>query len=216
MKEGLLAGRSRLSWGIVVSAVVLVICLRVVISGSSALEEGEAAVSSGDELGATVLLRESLSWYMPLASWREPAAEALWSLYERQASRGDLEAAVRTLSAIRSGVISGQGLFRHDGELLERVHDVLPGLMARWEASAAKQDGRDEPGLLADREAYFARLLAREVRPDRGWGLLAVLGFAVWMGAAFVAAGRGAGERLRPLIASAVGLALFLIGVGYA
>ena len=208
--------RAWLGWLAVVGTLFLVVVIRVGVSGSSSLEAGQTALASGDEVGATAHLRESVSWYLPWGPWRSVAMEDLWSLYEKQAARGDLPAAVRTLSALRSGVVAGQGLVRSDGEQLDRVHAVLPGLMARWEAQAAEEEGRRTPGPMAEREAHFSRLLDQDARPQRGWGLLAVLGFGLWIGGGIYATGKDGAERIRPLVASVGGLVLFLVGLGLA
>jgi hypothetical protein len=202
--------------GVVLVVVIVVVCLRVGWSGMSSLDAGQHALAAGDEVGATAKLREALGWYLPVAPWRTAAAEDLWGLYETQAARGDLPSAVTTLSALRSGVLAGHGLFRPDGDLLERVHGVLPGLMARWEVDAARSEGRREPGPLGDREAHFSGVLERDVRPGRGWGFLAALGFLLWIGAALYATGHEGRARIQALAASAAGLALFLVGLGFA
>ena len=86
---------------------------RVTTSGLDALEDGQTALAQGNELGATVALREAVSWYLPLhAPWREEAANTLWALHETQLAEGRLPDAVRSLQSLRAGLRSADSIIR--------------------------------------------------------------------------------------------------------
>ena len=70
--------------------------------------------------------------------------------------------------------------------------------------------------LYIERTAHHARLLARDERPARPWGVLAVLGFFVWVGAGVRGLNMDQGGRRGLLALSAVGLVAFLTGVALA
>ncbi|MCB9727512.1 MAG: hypothetical protein H6744_02330 [Deltaproteobacteria bacterium] len=208
-------GRWRL--GLLVALGVLgAMGLRTAVSGSQARRLGMEQLAAGEELGATMALREAVSWYLPLAWWREDAIEALWSLHERQVAAGRLPEAVRTLNALRGGLFAARSLVHPDGDWLARVDGALAPLLARWEAEAASTQGRAAPGTLEDRQAWFAATLARPTRPSRAFGLLAVLGFLGWVAATWRGLGREGRERWRWLGAGALGFTAFLLGVALA
>ncbi len=203
-------------WGLVVAAVVVCVVVRVVVSGSGALERGESALRAGDELAATVALREAVAWYLPLAPWRVAAAEALWALHERQLVDARVADAVRTLQSLRSGFFAARSLVHPDEEALARVDGALPALMATWEAEAAAGEGRSSPGPRAEREAFFASRLTEDARPARGWSVLALLGFALWIGATLTATRRAGRARWVALGVAVAAFAGFLAGVALA
>jgi hypothetical protein len=196
--------------------VVGAVGVRTVVSGTRALDRGLERVAAGDEPGAAMFLREAVSWYLPLAWWREDAIEALWALQARQAEQGRLPDAVSTLNALRGGLFAARSVIHPDGDWLARVDAALPPLLARWEAEAASAERRASPGPLGAREGDFAALLARDPRPSRGFGSLAVVGFLLWVGATWRGLGRDGGERWRWLGAGLLGLLAFLAGVAFA
>lgn len=196
--------------------VVGAVSVRTVVSGTRALERGQERVAAGDETGAAMFLREAVSWYLPLAWWREDAIEGLWTLQARQAEQGRLPDAVSTLNALRGGLFAARSVIHPDGDWLARVDAALAPLLARWEAESASTERRASPGPLSEREAEFAAILARPTRPSRGFGSLAVVGFIAWVSATWTGLGRSGRERWRWLGAGAVGLLAFLAGVALA
>jgi hypothetical protein len=201
---------------LVLAVVLGAVCVRTVVSGTAARERGLGLLAAGDEVGAALALREATSWYMPLGWWRADAIEALWALHERQAAEGRLPDAVSTLSSLRAGLFAARSVLHPDGDWLARVDGALAPLMARWEAAAATAEGRSAPGALAERQAWFAATLARPTRPSRGFGLLGVLGFALWVAATWRGLSHEGRSRWRWLGAGALGLVAFLAGVGLA
>jgi hypothetical protein len=173
--------------------------------------------AAGNELRATVAYREAVSWYLPLvAPWRDEAADALWTLHRTQLEAKRLPAAVQSLQSLRAGLRSADSLWRPDGALKARVDATLAPLMAQWEAQDARASGRQSPGELTARTAHHAALLAQDERPSRAWGLLAVLGFGLWVGAAIRGLDREGSARARLLALSLLGLVAFLAGLALA
>jgi hypothetical protein len=206
----------RSPWVIAGLLIVLAMMVRTGCSGASALEEGRARLEAGDETMAAHHFREALAWYLPVAPWREDAADALWAMYERQAEAGRLQEAVQSLSMLRSGILAGRSIVSPDTTLREKVEEHLAPLMARWEAQAAAREGRQHPGPLAEREVHFAEILSQDTLPHRGFGLLALFGFVLWLVMAWRATSAEGRERFKRLGFAAVGFILFLIGLSQA
>ena len=214
MGRGHKRARGRAAWWLAALGLVLaVIVVRVVVSGRDALARGRVALAAGDELLAAVELREAISWSLPLAApWREEAARALWASAERQRAAGRWDAQVQSLSQLRAGWLGGRGLLGPNEAWMGRVDRALGPALAAWEAQAAQEEGRPQPGPRAAREAHFAAVLARDPMPHRGASLAAVLGFALWLwGAWRGAAARGA-SRWRWVALALAGLGAFLLG----
>ncbi len=212
--SGLGAGRVAL---IVIALVVLVLVLRVISSGTAALERGDAAHAQGDHLGAAVAWRASVSWTLPVgASWRVTAMDRLERLADEREAAGDLSGAVMALSSLRSGILGGHGLWRPDEDRLTQIDGRLAPMMARWAAEDASENGRVVAEDRESREAFFAAHLARDVRPSRGMSLLAMVGFLVWLGGMYRAARVQGASRVRAALVSVIGLGSMLIGVALA
>ena len=208
------ASGSRRITVIVALLVGLTLIGRVVSSGQGALADGHTALAEGNELGATVAYREAVSWYLPVgAPWRAEAADALWELHVAQLKADRLPAAVQSLQSLRAGLRSADSLWRPDQARKAQVDAALAPLMARWEAEDAIASGRMSPGDLTVRTAHHAALLAQDERPERLWGLLAVLGFALWVGGAIRGLGHDGPPRRLLLALSVVGLIAFLAGL---
>lgn len=196
------------------AGVVALLCVRVVAGGTGAYDRGMAALESGDELLAGLELREAITWYLPVAPWRGSAAEALWSLHEAQLRRGEVQAAVSTLTLLRAGYMGSRTLFGVD-PWKDRADAALAPLMARWESELGQAEGRDT-GALAERQAFFASKLAEDPLPAAGWGLLGVLGFAGWVAGMLIGVRREGRGRWVVLAAAAICFAAFLGGIALA
>ncbi len=203
-------------WLIGAALVLTALVGRVVWSGYGSLDVGLAALEEGQQLTATVALRESVSWYLPVAPWREEAAQALWGLHEEQLAAGNVADAVRTLQALRGGLRAAQSVLRPGAEWLARTDATLVPLMVRWEREAAAEEGRPSPGTAEERAAFYARSLAQDERPARGWGGLAVVGFGVWVWGMLSGLAREGAGRWRRLGGAALGFAAFVVGLALA
>ena len=204
-----------------IAVVVLValgaICARVALSGQAALERGRANLQAGDAELAGLDLREAIGWTLPgWAPWRGEAIALLWDLQGQQAARGEVPEAVATLTALRAGLYASRSLLVDDDAEHARVDAALAPLMARWEELAASAEGRRVPGSAEEREIHFAATLARDRLPDARLGILAVIGFALWVGATLRATARTGRRRWAHFGAALVGFAAFLAGVALA
>ena len=157
--------------------------------------------------------REAISWVLPVAPWREDAADALWNIHLGQVREGQLKEAVQTLSMLRAGWMAGRSLLGPDEEWVDKVDTALAPLMAQWELKAAAQEGRsiDEP--LSEREAHFAQLLKRETLPSRAFGLMVILGFFLWVYGAWRATSLEGQQKRIHLGVASLGIVLFVIGL---
>lgn len=210
------ASRARLLWIASVVVVVLLVA-RVVSSGAGALERGDAAHARGDHLGAAGAWREAISWVLPgFAPWRGEAMDRLDALAQQREAAGDLPGAVQALSSLRSGILAGHGLWRPDEDRVAEVDGRLAPLLARWEVEDAAAHGRTVQGTSEERVAHFAAQLQREVRPNRGMSLLALLGFFAWLGGVYRSTRLDGRDRLRAFAVAAIGLVAMLLGVALA
>ena len=203
----------RSPWILATVVILIAIMIRIGVSGSNALERGRISLDEGDTTMAVHHFREAVSWVLPVAPWREDAAEALWSIHLGQVESGQLKEAVQTLSMLRAGLMAGRSILGPDEVWHEKVDSALAPLMARWEAKAAVQEGRPLPGSLKEREAHFAQILARDTLPSRGYGLIAILGFFVWCFAVWRSTGATGKSRIKILGVAAVGFVLFVLGL---
>lgn len=199
-----------------VAWVLVALIARVAVSGTGARDRGAEALVAGDELGATVAYREAVAWYLPGAWWRSEGFHALWALHARQREEGRLADAARTLQSLRSGLFAARSVIHPDPEWLGAVDGALPGLMAAWEAEAAMAEGREAPGERSEREGWFAAGLAKDERPARGWSLLAVSGFALWVGAGLWATRAQGRSRVWAVSCAVAGFAALMAGVAWA
>jgi len=187
--------------------------IRTTVSGADALEQGRMSLQAGDETMALHHFRESISWYLPVAPWRDDAVEALWDMHEKQVAAGKYKEAVQSLSMLRAGLMASRSVLGTDGEWRDRVDAALAPLMAQWEAKAAAQEGRPLKGDLASRTEHFAQILSQDTLPHRGFGLLVVFGFILWIVGVWRATGLEGRERVKNLGLGALGFILFVIGL---
>ena len=176
-------------WIVAVAVVVIGAIIRVAWGGYASLERASQADEAGQLRVAALEYRQTLAWYLPVAPWRAEAADALWELSDKayQAKRWD--DVVMLLNMYRSGILSGRSILGTDSELLARGDERLAEALGRWEAELAIKENRPALGALPARIAHFGDVLAEDRLPSRFWGLLAVLGFLVWLGAAWRSAG---------------------------
>jgi hypothetical protein len=174
------------------------------------------SLQEGDETMAVHHFRESISWYLPVAPWREDAAEALWDMHEKQIAAGKHKEAVQSLSMLRAGLMASRSIFGTDTLWRGRVDEALAPLMAQWEAKAAAQEGRPLQGDLAARKTHFAQILAEDTLPHRGLGLLVVFGCILWVVGVWRATGLEGKERVKYLGIGALGFTLFVVGLSLA
>ena len=161
--------------------------------------------------------REALGWQMPGAWWREPAAQALWERGQALRDAGDLQAAVSMWTHLRAGLFASRTMWGGpDAHWRAKVDGALASGLAAWEAQSAAAQGRPSPGTLAEREAHFQGVYARDTMPAAPMSALAVLGFFSWIGLALSATRRSGRARWIRVAGSVLAWCLMLVGVRWA
>jgi hypothetical protein len=207
--------------------VAVAVCLGAVLSrafwdGHAALAAGDAAHrraeckrSAGDVAGARAEEEEAIRRWRRAARWYVPGAPHVTRAYDRlealaQAAEaaGDRELALGAWRAVRSSSLATRSFYTPHADRLARANGRIATLMAALEDPAV-DPGKDE----AARAAWHLALLERDEAPSVFWSLLAVLGFAAWVGGGFLFALRGVGDDDK-LVARPAARAGVLVAVG--
>jgi hypothetical protein len=193
-----------------------VVVTRAVWEGRVALADGDRALAAGDREGAIRWWRRAARWYVPLAPHVASAYDRLESIGREAEERGDLATALAAWQGVRGSILATRSFYVPHEERLEPANRRIAAVLARMEG-AAPDAGQSE----AERTAWHYRLLERDEAPDVGWTLVALLGFAAWLGGGALFAWRGisAEDRLVTRAATtaglliASGLVLWLLGL---
>jgi hypothetical protein len=152
---------------------------RVLFDGRSDLAASDAAWAAGDVIGATVHARAAARAYVPFAPHVGRAYLRLRTIAQSSEARGDVETAIFAWRAIRAAAIGSRSLFTsHD-----RQREVADAAIARLSAPPASV----APFRRAGAEAPFPYIAAHgdEVPPRPLWGVLLLVGAALWAYAGF-------------------------------
>jgi len=199
---------------LVVIAIVLtglgVVVGRAVIEGRDALARGDQALEEGEPLEAIRWWRRAARWYLPMAPHVGRAYDRLEAIAESAGGYGDRDVELAAWRGIRSSVLSTRSFFTPHEERLERANREIAALMAALESPPVDADAS-----ALQRRAWHLERLERDPSPRVGWALIAIVGFLLWVGAAFAFALRGLDEsdRLVPRAAAYSGVAL-IVGLG--
>jgi hypothetical protein len=182
--------------------VLAVLLMRVFWDGHAALARGDAAMAKQDAETAITEWRRAARWYAPGA----PHVRAAYDRLEALAASADPPTALEAWRAIRSSILSTRSFYTPFPSLLERSNQKIAELMG----------GGDE-----ERRAFHLKLLEKDEAPSVLWSIVAILGFATWIGGGFWFAFRGVGEddklvrreaaRAGALVA--VGLIVWMLGL---
>lgn len=185
------------------------VLMRVFWDGRVALAEGDRAKASGDVAEAVARWRRAARWYAPGAPHVRGAYERLHALARFAEGAGDRDTALLAWQAVRSSILSTRSFFTPYSGLLPVANERIAALMAHAEGPAA-DPGKDE----AARTAWHLALLHKDESPSVLWSLVALLGFAAWVGGGFYFAWRGVtpDDRLDRR-ASALSGVLVLVGL---
>lgn len=202
-----LALRKKLSTVALVTGLCLgVVMTRAVWEGTRALAEGDAAQTQGDPQAAITQWRRAARWYVPGARHMRVAYDRLERLAVQAEDRGDLDTALAAWRGIRGSILATRSLYTPFAERLEPANRHIAALMAELEGRtrAGNRSTPDE----AERAVWHYDLLARSHGPSPFWSLVAILGFALWMGGGLLFAWRGvtAEDELVPRTAAYAGL----------
>ncbi len=190
------------------------IVTRVFWDGRRALAAGDAAMARQDVTEAVVGWRRAARWFAPFAPHVEGAYERLEALARAADERGDAAVALAAWRAIRSSVLSTRWLIVPFPDKLEAANARIAALMAAQEVAAGR--GPEE-----ERRVYHLALLQRDEAPDVFWTLVALGGFAAWVGGGLWLARRGvtAEDRLdrrtatRAGVLIAAGILVWMLGL---
>jgi hypothetical protein len=193
-----------------------VVATRAVWQGRSALSRGDAAIAAGDTAEAIRWWRRAARWYLPLAPHVGDAYDRLEELATQAASAGDRATALAAWQGVRSSILATRSFYTPQSDRLEPANRAIAALMA-----AAEPDLAAPTSSPAEREAWHYQMLARDEAPSVGWSVLALLGFAAWIGGAALFAWRAVDkdDRLvqRPALVSALvvagGLIIWMVGL---
>lgn len=216
------AARTRRARKLLVVAVVVVACLGVVVTraileGRAALAHGDAAMAEGDTAEAIHQWRRAARWYVPLAPHVGGAYDRLEELARTAEARGDRDTALAAWEGVRSSVKATRSFYTPHADRLEIADGRIAELRSATAEDAAAAPGQSQ----AERAAWHLELLRRDDSPSVGWSVIALLGFAMWIGGGLLFALRGitAEDRLVPRTAAwagaavAAGLVVWMIGL---
>jgi hypothetical protein len=192
-----------------------VVVTRVFWDGRQALSAGDAAMARGDVAGALTGWRRAARWYAPGAPHVEDAYDRMEALARAAEEKGDDAVALDAWRGVRSSSLSTRSFYTPHADRLAVANERIAALTARLEVAMDAKKREEE------RRAFHLGLLVRDDAPSVPWTLLALAGFATWVGGGFWLARRGvtADDRLdrrnaiRAGALVAVGLVLWLLGL---
>jgi hypothetical protein len=195
---------------LVTAALVAAFCLGVVVTravwqGRGALADGDAAAEAGDREEAIRWWRRAARWYVPLAPHVGDAYDRLEELATAAEAGGELSIALLAWQGVRGSILATRSFYTPHEDRLDPANRHIASLMQRLEGPAA-----DPAKSAAEREAWHLQLLSRDESPSIGWTIVALLGFATWIGGGVLFALRGVSteDRLVVRAATTAGLAV--------
>ncbi len=201
-------GKRRIVAGLLIAGFVLgVLLTRAFWDGRQALADGDAALARGDEAQAVTRWRRAARWYVPGAPHVATAYRRLERL-ARAAENEDRPIALEAWRAIRSSILATRSFYTPYPRLLAEANRHIAALMARQPGPIDAGAGEEA------RRAWHLALLERDESPSAGWSILALLGFAAWVGGGFYFAWRGVGpdDKLERRAAARAGIVV-LVGL---
>lgn len=205
--------RRRLAIGAAIALFVLgVVVTRAVWQGGAALDRGDDALAAGDKEGAVRWWRRAARWYVPLAPHVGEAYDRLEALALAAEQAGDRPTALAAWQGIRGSILATRSVYVPFEERLEPANRKIAALMAAWDAEVNPAPAG---------EAWHLAVLEQDEAPSVGWTLLALLGFATWLGGAALFAWRAVDQDDRLVLATArragilvaIGLVVWMLGL---
>ena len=178
--------RSGIVAGIAIIAVLAVLLGRVATESRGELAAATAYRHDGRPGRAIEHYRRSIRWALPLSPYHTKAISELESLAEELEADGDINLALLAWRSLSGGIAATRTLYTGSHPARENANDQIARLLA-MDRSAAVDARLSAEQLAGDHR----RLLSDEVSPDPFWGLVLLLGMAVWVGALVSLARRG-------------------------
>lgn len=199
---------------IVVGLCAGVVVTRAVWDGRSALASGDEALVRGERDVAIRYWRRAARWYVPLAPHVGDAYERLMDLGKQAEAQGDVTTALAAWRGVRGSVLATRSFYTPFDEHLALANARIAELMAKQEGDSAGKSQKER------REWHYA-LLTRDHNPSVFWTVIALMGFAMWIGGGLLFALRGitADDTLVPRNAAyagilvAIGLVIWMTGL---
>jgi hypothetical protein len=203
----------------VIGVALAVLSVRVVLASRDELARAESLHERGRIDAAILHYRRAARWYAPASPYPPRALERLASLAVEAEDEGQRERALSAWRSIRAAIMSTRSFYTPFEGRLESANERIAELMAAGEPPPIDA-GKSRATL---RREHLA-LLTQPRRPRLVFSFAAVVGLAVWVGAAFAFSRRAIDEedRLRPRqavrwgIAFLAGFALFAVGLALA
>lgn len=203
----------------VVGILLAVVLVRVLVGSRGELGRGDALRAAGDLDAALIHYRRAAKWYAPGNPWSAAALDSLREIASDAESADQPRRSLAAWRAIRGAILSTRSTYTPHADRLAEADEHIAALMAA-EPPPPIDAGKTEEA----RRAEHLALLRDVPRPHQGWALLALLGFAAWVGAAFLFASRAIDDEDRFVPAAArrfgalfaAGVAAFVVGLGFA
>jgi len=148
-------------------AFVAFVSLRVLWEGWHEYSAGISALTQGKEDEGIEHLIWAARWYFPVAGAHEKARRELWRLANRLESQKRFKEALRLYRELRAAILVTRSFYTPDSELLAETEERIAHLMA--------------PNDRIKQKLYLSQL-RHHLEPKRGYAILAVLTFLVWIG----------------------------------
>jgi len=160
-------------WIVLLTLVVLAMAwLRVCVAGRQARAQADRLMTDQKVDEAIGFYDRTLHMYWPGSPDVAWAARQLTRIAEGREQSGDLPGAVHAWRILRSGLYAARGLYQPYPETIRHAEERIADLVSR------------DSGGEAERAKQLA-LMQKNQDPSRGWSMMALLGFALWVGSAF-------------------------------
>jgi hypothetical protein len=208
--------RSALRVLVVCACVSVVTTVRVVVSARAELAQAQTLLAQRDQMAAIVHLRRAARWYAPFSPYHVRALERLELLAHEAERAGDNERALSAYRAVRGAILATRSTYVPERARLSSANQHIASLMSLQPA----------PGIDAGKTREQIRLehlalLTPIPGPNVFWSCVLLLGFACWVGAAFLFSMRAIDDEDRWVTREvrrwgsliALGMGLFLLGM---
>lgn len=171
------------------------IYLKVFLSSRAEFRAAESARMNGDDQEAMIHYERAILWYLPIAGYVEPAAEALWRL-GTQLEEKDKKLALEAFRSLRSGFYGTRSFYTPGQEWIARSDQKIAALMAQ----EPPYSDADKKKTLEERTEEALAILKRPQKPHAGWSIVLEIGFWGWVSGVllFIMTGFSAENRVIP------------------